>query len=324
MKQLMLGIVKQLDKLSGGAFRMAASYFWVFGQRAAVKNTVGRQYYSRAKRIRLVAFPNRLNMANNVYQSGYALEKVLLLCGIKPVQFSPWEDFDVCVNWQDLTKNSIDSEIYIYDSLLYTKRAHLLSSAVFINFRCNDISKRRIGEVNRYVFGYNLDIDPTEYIGRAVKKSDANATHDGAIIDCPILEGDVEQGVVYSVAVDNVDGGEVVDFRVPYIKGFIGFFYEKRRPLDNRFSNKNTTVHLRELHDEFSAMELLYIERFCVELGVDYGEFDVLRDRKNGRLYIVDCAKTPAGPPNGLGKHDVKIALERMSVGFLRNVIRSD
>ena len=33
----------------------------------------------------------------------------------------------------------------------------------------------------------------------------------------------------------------------------------------------------------------------CREMGLDYGELDVLRDREDGRLYILDVNDTPSG-----------------------------
>ena len=36
--------------------------------------------------------------------------------------------------------------------------------------------------------------------------------------------------------------------------------------------------------------------RFCRAAGADYAELDVLRDRKNGRIYAVDLNQTPTGP----------------------------
>ena len=47
------------------------------------------------------------------------------------------------------------------------------------------------------VFGYALDVDPTTYTGRIVKKLDENATHDGEVVDGPIPADDVAPGFVY-------------------------------------------------------------------------------------------------------------------------------
>jgi hypothetical protein len=178
-----------------------------------------------------------------------------------------------------------------------------------------------MGQIYKQTFGRDLDIDPTTYFGQAVCKSDNNAAHDGRIIDCPIREDQKESNVAYNVLIDNTDGAYAFDFRLIYIKGLIDVFYQKRRPLASRFSNKNTDVILRRVRDEFSAAEIAAVEKFCVNLGADYGELDVLRDVKTGLIYIVDFAKTPAGPPNGLPRAMAVKVIEEMGIAFFKNVL---
>jgi hypothetical protein len=131
----------------------------------------------------------------------------------------------------------------------------------------------------------------------------------------------VKSDVVYSVLIDNTKDDFAVDFRVIYINGLVDFFYQKRRPISSRFSNINSDVVLRRTKDEFSNEEISQIERFCKRLGADYGELDVLRDARNNKIYIVDFAKTPAGPPNGLPKKMAIEAIEEMSVALCKNVL---
>ena len=45
-----------------------------------------------------------------------------------------------------------------------------------INDRIDDISKTHVAKVFQEVFGYGVDIDPLTYQGKAVQKSDINAT----------------------------------------------------------------------------------------------------------------------------------------------------
>lgn len=37
---------------------------------------------------------------------------------------------------------------------------------------------------------------------------------------------------------------------------------------------------------------------FAEAMGMQFGELDVLRDKSDGRIYVVDANRTPAGPPN--------------------------
>ncbi len=50
----------------------------------------------------------------------------------------------------------------------------------------------------------------------------------------------------------------------------------------------------------FSAAELAQISEFARLIGLEWGGVDVLRDRTDGRLPIVDANKTDMGPPIAL------------------------
>ena len=45
--------------------------------------------------------------------------------------------------------------------------------------------------------------------------------------------------------------------------------------------------------EAFSANDISRILTFCERLGLDFGELDILPDRAEGRLYILDANKTP-------------------------------
>jgi hypothetical protein len=183
-----------------------------------------------------------------------------------------------------------------------------------VNIDCRDVSKTRVAAVFRHVFGYALALDPQQHRGPAVRKSEANATHDGAIVQCPIQEPDVKS--VYQIVVNNESNGYVEDIRVPYIGGTIPFAYVKRRPKETRFANENTSAQLVEVDVVFSELELKQLKRFCREMSLDYGELDVLRDRDSERIYIVDVNPTPFGPPNHIGHTDFYRAVKRMAGAF--------
>jgi len=58
------------------------------------------------------------------------------------------------------------------------------------------------------------------------------------------------------------------------------------------------------------------ISEFCSRIGLDYGELDVLRNKDDGKIYIVDVNYTPWGPPAKLSDDENRIALIRMSEVF--------
>lgn len=180
-------------------------------------------------------------------------------------------------------------------------------STYCLNEKCIDISKRRVDQVHLNVFGYNTFIDPREFVGKAVQKSDVNALHDGKIITCPLAE--VEANSVYQILLDNqVDENYVVDFRVPVMRSSIPFFYKKFKTHAVRFTNEVSYATLHQTNEEFSDEEQKLIISFAREMGVDFCELDIIRHR-NGKLYIIDVNKTPYGPPSGLKEKGLAVTL---------------
>lgn len=265
-----------------------------------------------------VVYINEPLKRGQCYHVGYAIEKIFMALDITPKAHDGVSPYDVCLNWRDSTRQD-PSEVSF--AVRETAEGETRARHLDINFRCLDISKSRIAKAHFEAFGYDLDIDPTKFSGDVVCKSDDNATHDGQIISCPIDIGRVSSQKVYSRLIRNTEGDEAIDFRVPFIFGFSDFFYEKRRPIGDRFSNLNSKVSLRNLSDEFSVDDLERMKAVCDALGADYGELDVLRDRHNGRLYVVDFAKTPFGPPNGLSKADHQASIEKMACAFAKNAL---
>ena len=55
-------------------------------------------------------------------------------------------------------------------------------------------------------------------------------------------------------------------------------------------------------------------------MGLDIGDFDVLRD-KDGRLYVVDAAKTPFGPPIGMNEPSMVLMVQTIAGSFRRQFL---
>lgn len=91
----------------------------------------------------------------------------------------------------------------------------------------------------------------------------------------------------------------VEDLRTSTVGGKPVCVFVKRREVTKRFLNTNTEVLLRTPEEVFSQAELDQISAFTREIGLDWGGVDVLRDRNDGKLYIVDANKTDMGPPIG-------------------------
>jgi glutathione synthase/RimK-type ligase-like ATP-grasp enzyme len=73
---------------------------------------------------------------------------------------------------------------------------------------------------------------------------------------------------------------------------------------------------LCEVSTVLSTSEVGLLIRLCREIGLDYGEVDVLRDVDDGKMYIIDINNTPFGPPNHLDSRSSSVALERLSEAF--------
>jgi hypothetical protein len=173
------------------------------------------------------------------------------------------------------------------------------ADARLVNFQCHDVSKSRVAAVFERAAGYALTVDPTTFKGRMVEKSEANAAHDGRILEGPLTEP--VPGKTYQRLIDNeIPGGLVEDLRCCLVGGTPIVVFRKRRALDRRFANENIEVKLDDPRNCYSADEISVIERFAAGLGLDWGGVDVLRDCRTGRIYIVDANKTDMGPPLAL------------------------
>ncbi len=186
------------------------------------------------------------------------------------------------------------------------------------NFECLDISKSRVAEVFETVFGYPLALDPETHVGLAVEKGEANGAHDGCVVQCPAPR---RPGRVYQRLIHNAEGGAVLDLRTPFVGGRPVAVFLKRRPADQRFANLNTTVSLARPQEMFSADEIETLSRFAQAMRLDWGGLDILRDRSNGRLYVVDVNKTDM-PPLILPWTDKLRAVSRLARAF-RTLISS-
>ncbi len=164
-----------------------------------------------------------------------------------------------------------------------------------VNFNCRDISKSTVAQAFERVSGYPLAVDPTTYDGQIVDKSEINAAHDGRVMQGPFAR---EEGRSYQKLINNeIDGGLVMDLRTCIVGGEPAIVFRKRRPLERRFLNENVEVDWVRPDDVYSPAEIDMLRRFASEIRLDWGGVDVLRNKDDGRLYVVDANKTDMGPP---------------------------
>jgi len=175
----------------------------------------------------------------------------------------------------------------------FNKKTFSTLNAQVINQDINNISKEHVADIFEPVFGYSLRIDPTTHIGPAIRKSNGNGTHDGVVIQCPIDKSEHIEGQSYQHLVDSTFNGKTSeDLRVAYALGELALVYHKHKPLDDRFGTHYLSVDVYDANEVFSESEIKLIKTFCKKMGLDFGSIDVMRDKNNGRIYIVDVNKT--------------------------------
>lgn len=172
---------------------------------------------------------------------------------------------------------------------------------VTLNTNATDIRKSAVAAAFASAFGYNLQLDPITHVGPMVEKGEGNGIHDGQIVNGPCPP---KPGKVYQRLVDTNDGERVYDLRVPCVGGAPVCVFVKVRPVDKRFENHNTSCRLLHVSEVFSPNEIMTIQAFNKTLGINWGGLDILRDRNDGRLYIVDVNTTDMGPPLVLNLKD--------------------
>ena len=216
-----------------------------------------------------------------------------------PQPAGPW--YNVWMTTQILEmkiKPDVDQAdyIFVFDDFTESDSVAGLSATNLrkaINHKVTDIGKNNVGEIFENVFGYSIAVDPISYNGRAVCKSDLNGTHDGVVVDCPIKPEDVQAGYAYQKLVDSTFNGKTAeDLRIACTFGEVAAVFHKHKDLDVRFGTTYLSTDVRAAEDCFSELELNLISEFCEKIGLDYGAIDVMRDKHDSRIYIVDVNKT--------------------------------
>lgn len=294
---------------------------------SSVRSTVNSQrkrfkFTNEAYRVtREFSSANRLNAGLNAFQQYFFPKKRILFYPKIPSKYQvyykaslllghtfiedPADDYDLAVHFQPATfANS-------------TVLSVLSDCPIVINRNCKDVSKINVQRVFKRVFGYDLEVDPTTFNGEMVEKSNENHRHDGRILSGPVDPSELQPDCVYQRAINTQnEEGHFVDLRTPVYNGNIPLVYAKARKRENRFGSLNEYSKILDPVEIFSSEEISLIAQLAKEMGVDYAEMDILRDNKNGQIYVVDVNNTPAGPAKGLSQKDRKKAIRILSQEF--------
>lgn len=303
-------------KVRGKVRMMCPSYLRTYRYKVEITNTRG---ISKKLRLLLKCFWKTYKDRKRIlfYPDGpvefHALFKILLFLGYQ-VTSDPKRSCDLAVKWW----LAFDGNPFAPLQDMPPIKGNDNRRVPVLNRRCNDISKRMVNTTFEEIFGYSLSVDPLTYSGKCVMKLNWNALHKGRIIECPTKS--IDDDFVYQKLVRNETGdGFVEDMRVPVFANKTPFIYLKYRSVKDRFIDRvhtNTRAIIAEVADVLSEEELEKIHQFCARIGMDYGEVDVLRDRDDGRIYIVDANNTPSGPPSPISDSEGKMAVLRLSQAF--------
>lgn len=181
------------------------------------------------------------------------------------------------------------------------------------NAHCADIGKQALEHHHVHAFGYGMSVDPSVHVGPVVVKSDENAKHDGQIVHGPIPAASQRADAVYQRVIENTDeAGAYFDYRVVYMQGEFPVVYRKFKDAAKRFTNETVEVDLLDT-TPFTESELQAMRSLANLMSIDYAEFDALRDRASGKLFVVDVNPTPWGPPAQLDAEGQRTAISLMA-----------
>ena len=230
-----------------------------------------------------------------------------------PDQPRPWYLIRGAAMWSGIdmaaTSAEADAAIYFDDSTAGAPPP--ADCARRLNHACTDISKSHVASVFEEVFGYPLSVDPRTAVGEIVEKPEKNGVHGGRIVIAPLAP---QPGYTYQRVVDTRDEtGCCRDLRTPCSGGQPVLVWTKVKTPEGRFSINNCKATLNDPATVFSASELDQIRLFSERMGLDWGGLDILRDRNDGRIYIVDVNKTDLGPVIALPWRDKIVSMHRLA-----------
>lgn len=265
-----------------------ASFVWLINGLRATRIVRGRE-----PRARISFFPKKP-------RSYYAIWPVCQLADVKIV-----DDPD-----------EADLHFYFEDREFLTAPRQTPSDKPAFNVGCFDIRKSVVSRVFEETFGYSLAVNPSAHHGPLVEKSESNGKHDGRLIEGPVANP--KPGFVYQRNIENTfDGFEHVDIRTPVVGGkTTPYVFLKRRTRALRFTNDNHRVDLASTDAMLSRDEQEKIADFARSMRLDFGGLDILRDRHDGRIYIVDANKTDMGPPSAMTGQDKLTAMRGLADAF--------
>jgi len=235
------------------------------------------------------------------------------------------DDITIAVHTDYKNSNSLSEEM---------EKKRSIAGIRIINEHCNNVKKDHVDSVFTDVFGYSSFVDPTTHYGCCVIKSTQQAIHNGRIIECPIHPNDVDLRIrrsvtgeihkrVYQKLIDTrFEKDKLREIRIPIINGNIPLLFIKELGVLNTFhpypENHYKVYVDYDIGRWIKPDEVSKILEFTVQVGLEFGELDFLRDNSTGLGYIVDINNIPMG---SLFSH---LPNEDEIVGYLSNMFYNE
>jgi len=208
------------------------------------------------------------------------------------------EPVDVAINWRGAALHTRWQELQEAEE----------AGIRVINSRCNNLTKEYVDEIFLSIFNYSSLVNPLqnedeEWKGpdQCVEKSNRQAAHDGRIITLPIKKTRPDH--IYQKLINNqVDEDLYRDIRIPVFGKRIPMIFFKNKDVSIRFTGISSTAHViwpSEFNYFFPGDVLEKCIKFCNQIGMQYGELDLLYCKDEKKYYIIDANKTPG---NGIFK----------------------
>ena len=206
------------------------------------------------------------------------------------------DDYDLVLYWNNKLVNKPPKKLH-----------DIAKEKKVLNLHCNNVTKVKVDEVQKKVFGYCLTVDPLTYEGKGVVRNNKQAQglrNKIRVLDFPVkgirLQSEGKYSPDYKLYQKFVDTynekGNRVEIRVVIVGESIPLIFYKE------FTNKNKPFKHYHTQDSFTGMlaynvftekEIKKILQYSKEIGMDFGELDILKD--GDKIYVTDVNNIP-GP----------------------------
>jgi len=243
----------------------------------------------------------------------YAMRQLLDRLGANVhTEAQPEQVYDLVLGWYDsnvvrtpgITTRPTEIKLALSAMVRNTKARHYWNCAPKI-----DVSKHALERAFESVFGRALKVDPATFEGKAIEKSDENASHDGVIVQCPMQP---TPGKTYERVIE--DGSDPIQqWRVCVMGGTPVCVNASSNAMTNRFNPQSEKGQILPIEEVLTPQETIQTTALCKELQMDYCDLDMLRDREE-KMWIINANPTPTFSSQGFpDPQKLEGALQRLA-----------